>query len=153
MKKIKALLITLCATITLSIAGCGEDTTLIEYKEKMEHFYEQLHYYGRDLDSLNPDSDTAIDEMLSHLEGISILIKEMATYEVPDVFLGVEELAEQADKYMTESLRLYNEAFLAAEYNDNITEAAYENYERVNLRLRYIADILSGDIPEEIFTN
>lgn len=118
----------------------------------METFYERLSDYDHAINALDPYSDSAIPKMLGYLDDIADMIKEMASYQVPEHFYGVDELAKQADEYISEAVSLFNQAFLAAEYDDNIADAATENYERANLRLRYIAEILRGDIPEEIFT-
>ena len=151
--KIKIPLIILCFTFALCLVGCRDDNSLDDYQEKMVLFYEQLNIYGHELNSLDPNAPDAITDMLYYLDGIALAIKEMVSYDVPEIFYGVRELSEQADEYMTEAVRLYQEAFLGDEYDDNIAQAAHANYERVNLRLRYIAEILRGDIPEEIFSN
>ena len=157
LRKIKFILYIICLTLFLNLTGCGSDgnndTALTEYRANMELFYEHLNSYDRDLNNLDPEKNSAVTDMLSYLDGIAALVKTMASYNVPEVFIGVEELAGQADEYMTEAVRLYREAFTAFEYDDNIAKAAQENYERANLRLRYIADILRGEIPEGLFTN
>jgi len=152
-KKTKILLSILCLFLLFSLSGCGKDTALDDYKNKMETFFEQLSDYDGLINSLDPYSDSAVPDILNYLDGVALAVKEMATYDVPEVFYGVDELARQADEYMAEAVLLFNEAFLASPYNDNIALAATENYERANLRLRYIAEILRGDIPEEIFSN
>jgi len=154
-KKAKKLYISviLCLILFFSLAGCGSDNYLDEYKAKMENFFEQLNDYDNAINSLDPYSASAVSDLLFYLDGVADAIREMASYDVPDVFYGVDELARQANEYMAEAVSLYNEAFLAFEYNDNIAAAASENYERANLRLRYIAEILRGDIPEEIFSS
>jgi len=156
-KKIKFILYILCLILLFILIGCrgdgNNDTALNEYQAKMEFFYEHLNSYDRDLNELDPEKSTAVTDMLSYLDGIAALVKTMASYKVPEVFVGVEELAKQADEYMTEAVRLYREAFTASEYDDNIAKAAQENFERANLRLRYIADILRGEIPEGLFSN
>lgn len=152
-KIIKTIYILFCMVLILSLSGCGDNKALDEYQEKMELFFEKLGDYDNAMNSLDPDLDSSISDMIYYLEGISEAIHEMAAYEVPDLdsFDGIEELAKQANEYMTEAVSLYREAYLASEYNDDLAEAAYENYERANLRLRYIVEILRGDIPEEIF--
>jgi hypothetical protein len=134
------------------LSGCGKDTSIDDYKVKMEAFYERLSDYDHAINALDPYSDSAVPAMLSYLDDIAEMVKIMNSYQVPEHFYGVDELAKQADEYMTEAVSLFRQAFLAAEYDDNIADAATENYERANLRLRYIAEILRGDIPEEIFT-
>jgi hypothetical protein len=136
----------------LSLSGCGNDDSLTEYKEKMEHFFDQMSYYNGVINAINPHDESAVSDFLGYLDSLQATINEMATYEVPEEFHGVEELADQADFHMTEAVVSYHEAYAAEIYDEFIGESAKESYERANLRIRYIAEILRGDIPEGIFT-
>jgi len=135
----------------LILTGCATKDSLDDYKVKMDKFFEKMSDYDNAINSLDPDSDSSVADLLSYLDGIALAVSEMSHYHVPENFYGVTELAIQADEYMTEAVMLFRQAYQAYEYDENIAYAAKENYERANLRLRYIADILRGDIPEEIF--
>lgn len=148
--KIKVVLVII--GILVFLMGCGRDNNYLEeYQERMERFYDTLSDYNTAINSLDPESDTAVSDLLHYLDGVAATISEMASYDVPDYFHGVKELAGQADEYMAEAVSLYHQAYEAIEYDEYVAEAALVNYERVNLRLRYIAEILRGDIPEDIF--
>ena len=137
---------------SLCFAACRPaDDGLSEYHFQMESFFEQLSHLGDSLDALDPEAPESAALMLHYLDEIAVLVHDMASYEVPDFFPGVADLAEQADLHMMDAVSLYHEAYEAPVFNENIADAAYEYYERANLRLHYIADILRGDIPEDIF--
>ena len=136
----------------IGLAACRQkDNGLGEYHFQMESFYEQLSHLGDSLDALDPEATESTALMLHYLDEIAVLVHDMASYEVPDYFPGVADLAQQADLHMTDAVSLYHEAYEAPVFNENTADAAFEHYERANLRLHYIADILRGDIPEDIF--
>ncbi|MDR0220929.1 MAG: hypothetical protein LBI54_05960 [Lachnospiraceae bacterium] len=148
---LRPLILPLLALSLIALAACGADRSLDEYREKMERFFAQIEVYDNAINALDPEADDAVEEMLAHLDGLAAAVKEMAGYKVPEDFIGVVELAGQAEYYMTEAVRLYREAYTAEEFDEETAWAALENYERANLRLRYIAEILRGNIPEGIF--
>ena len=137
--------------MTLGLCGCAKDDALTEYRVKMDSFYDHMSQFGDAINSLDPQEASSVNDMLHYLNSIAALVHEMAAYDVPEVFVGVKDLAEQADLYMSDAVSLFHEAYEAAVFNEHIADAAYEHYERANLRLHYIAEILRGDIPEEIF--
>jgi uncharacterized protein YnzC (UPF0291/DUF896 family) len=141
----------LLALACLALTACGKDRYLDEYREKMERFFAQVAVYDEAINALDPEADDAVGELLGQLDGLAAAVKEMAGYTVPEDFIGVAELAGQADYYMIEAVRLYREAYTAEAFDEETAWAALENYERANLRLRYIAEILRGDVPEGIF--
>jgi hypothetical protein len=146
-------LLLLLALSLLALGACGKDRSLDEYREKMEAFFAKIEVFDNAINALDPEEDDAVDELLENLDGLAAAVKEMAGYKVPEDFIGVAELAGQADYYMTEAVKLYREAYTAEEFNEETAWAALEHYERANLRLRYIAEILRGNIPEGIFVD
>ena len=147
-----ACLLALALAVLSACGGGGESEHLPVYREQMDAFFDQIVYYDGAINAIDAEADSAADELLDLLNELAAVIHEMTAYEVPDVFPAIEELAAQSDQYMTEALRLYRLAFADGDYDENIADAALENYQRANLRLRYIGDILRGDLPEDIFT-
>ena len=89
-------------------------------------------------------------ELLAYLDELDSVTTQMAELEVPTQFASVENLADEASENMTEAVQLYHQLYASEEYNEDLASGAYEYYERANMRIRYITDILHGDIPEEL---
>jgi hypothetical protein len=134
----------------LVLPACGRDNALDVYREQMEQFFEQVAVYNSYINAIDPEADNAISELLAYLNSLEATVKQMAAYEVPPHFNGVEELADQAETFMSEALKLYNEAYTGESYDEEKAEAAKVNYERANLRLRYIGEILRGETPSYV---
>jgi hypothetical protein len=113
----------------------------------MDQFFAEIQNYNNLINAIDPDTDSAVTELLSYLDGVAGAIKEMAAYQVPPHFSEVEALADQADALMSEALSLYYEAYTGEVYDNEKAEAAKVNYERANLRLRYIGELLRGETP------
>jgi hypothetical protein len=145
------LLLTLITSVMLIMIGCSNEDPFTVYQRNMESYLTQITYYNDAINAIDPESDNAVAELLQNLTGIAETIREMARFDVPPSFPGVAELADQADELMVEALQLFHEAFAGDFYDDNIGNAANEYYQRANLRLRYIAEILQGNMPEGIF--
>lgn len=151
MKKISGMI--LVGMLTLLLAGCGEDESLTVFHDQMDGFYESLSASVGILENIDPSSDTAVDEMLSELDQMSVLFSDLDGIEVPpkyqEQFENIEEFAEEASSYMTEAAALYREAYAEGGYDDVIGEAARENYRRAMKRVNYIAILLQGRLPED----
>ncbi len=143
----------LCCLGFLWMTGCGEYPEMDSYKENMNQFFENISYYDTAINSIDPDSDSAASELLSLLDSMAVSFSQMAELPVPDVFVGVEELADEASEYMNTAVSLYHQAFEEETFNEFIADAAKENYDRANLRLQYIISILHGEMPEDIFVS
>ena len=109
--------------------------------------------FDSSINAIDPESDTAVSELLSLLDSMDKSFSQMASLEVPDGFPGVEQLADEASEYMTEAVSYYHQAFEGEEYDSVLADVAKQNYDRANVRLQYIVSILHGDIPEEIYTD
>lgn len=143
------LLISLFAAFFLT--GCGKDTELENYKANMNQFFENIRVIDSSINAIDPNSETAVSDLLSLLDSMNTSFEQMASLNVPSGFPGVEELADEASEYMAEAVSYYHQAY-EGEYNANLEDAARQNYERANVRFQYIVSILHGDIPEEIYT-
>ncbi len=146
-------LVLLCCLCFLWMTGCGKDPEMDSYKENMNQFFENISYFDNAINSIDPNSETAVSDLLSLLDSMTVSFSQMAELSVPKVFNGVEELADEASEYMSEAVSLYHQAFEEGSFDEYVAEAAKENYDRANLRLQYIISILHGEIPEEIFVS
>lgn len=134
------------------LSGCGSNAELDSYKANMTQFFENIKIYDTSINALDPNSDTAVTELLTLLDSMDKSFAQMASLKVPEGFPGVDELADEASEYMTEAVSYYHQAFEGEAYNASLADVAKQNYDRANLRIQYIVSILHGDIPEEIYT-
>ena len=152
--KIRTLKTTIMAglsALTILFTGCGASEELEVYKANMTQFFENIKIYDTSINSLNPESETAVTDLLALLDSMEVSFEQMASLEVPEGFPGVEELADEASEYMTEAVSYYHQAFEAEPFDIVLADVAKQNYDRANVRLQYIVSILHGDIPEEIY--
>lgn len=136
---------------SLLLCGCGNKEELEFYKSNMNQFFENVKVYDSSINAIDPESETAVTELLSLLDSMDQSFAQMASLEVPDGFPGVEQLADEASVYMTEAVSYYHQAFEGESYNASLADVAKQNYDRANVRVQYIVSILHGDIPEEIY--
>lgn len=129
------------------LTACGsEDEALVAYQEDMNSFFESAASYHENMNALadNPD----VSQLLAYLDGFQNEISWMAELEVPEQFSAAESLADEADANMKEAVALFHSAYEGGTYDEALGQAAYEYYERANIRIQYIITILHGEIPE-----
>ena len=146
----KLLIAAMIISVGCVLGGCGHDEALDEYKESMETYYEQIAAIDEGINSLDPSADPEGTQLLAYLDELDSVTAQMAELEVPTQFASVENLADEASENMTQAVQLYHQLYASEEYNEDLASGAYEYYERANMRIRYITDILHGDIPEEL---
>ncbi len=137
--------------LTFVVSGCGKNVELENYKANMNQFFENIKIFDASINAIDPNSETAVSDLLGLLDSMNNSFAQMASLDVPEGFPGVEELADEASEYMAEAVNYYHQAY-EGEYNANLEDVARQNYERANVRFQYIVSILHGDIPEEIYT-
>lgn len=137
------------AIFLLFLAGCGSgNQELNTFHDEMDGFYDSLSAAVVSLESIDPQSDTAVTDMLAQLDSMDVLFDSLAGMEYPDPFTNIKDTAIEASEYMEEAARLYHEAY-ADGYDDAIAEAAGENYSRAMKRINYVAILLQGRYPED----
>lgn len=145
MKKIELLILTVCL---LFLLGCGSNQQLDTFHDEMDSFYDSLSATVNILENIDPQSETAVDDMLAQLDSMAVLFSELADMEYPDPFSNVKDTAISAAEYMQEAADLYHEAY-ADGYDDTLAQAAKENYSRAMKRINYVAILLQGRYPED----
>ena len=136
-----------------TMAGCGKkDAELKNYRMNMNQFFENVRIYDSSINAIDPNSETAVSDLLSLLDSMNTSFSQMASLEVPEGFPGVDVLADEASQYMSEAVSYYHQAYEGESFDASLEDVARQNYERANVRLQYIVSILHGDIPEEIYT-
>lgn len=145
-KKLLTLLLSSC--LLLAFTGCNNDKELEKYKTQMDNFFLEVETIHNTMNSIDPESETALDELFECLDDLDLLFASMAELEVPSDFSNVEELADEASENMTLAVENYHNAYSNDSYNEYTAGTANEYYARANKRLQYIIDILHGELPE-----
>ena len=130
------------------ITGCGEKEELTTFKEEMKDFYTEVSAIESSINAIDEQAEDAVSALLIQLEQMSTQFQQLAELEVPEEFISVEDLADDAADYMYEAVRLYGEAYEEDYVSDSLIQAAAENYESAMKRINYIAVLLQGEIPE-----
>jgi len=139
----------LSASILFLVTGCGkEDEALNEYKENMMSFCEDITTQDASINAIDPESETAVGELLENLDQLNTAFSSLADMTVPDEFSAVETLADEAADYMNEAVSMYHDVFSAPELDQDSLAIANENYSRSIKRIQYIGDILMGQLPD-----
>lgn len=128
--------------------GCGEKEELTVFKNNMSEFYEEVSSIESNIVSIDESSEDAVSTLLIYMEQMSLQFQHLAEMEVPQEFISVEALADDAFDYMKEAVRLYEEAYEEDYISDPLIQAATENYISAMKRINYIAVLLQGEIPE-----
>jgi hypothetical protein len=131
------------------LAGCGEKQELTTFKEEMNTFYDEIISIEESMDAIDPSAEDATTSLLEDLARMDEEFQFLAQIEVPQEFISVEDLADDAASYMTEAVSLYNQLYSADTYNEATAVAASENYNRAMKRVNYIASLLQGELPED----
>lgn len=147
--KKKCISLLLSIMLVMALSGCGKDASLEEYKKAMEVFYAKIVLVDEGMNVLNGENDPEGSKLLEYLDELNLIVQDMAELEVPKEFSSVESLADEASENMSHAAELYHQLYSGEGYDENIASAAYEYYERANLRIRYITEILHGELPDE----
>lgn len=156
-KKIVLSMVIISLLMTL-LMGCGKrDVAIDTYKVNMETYFSSVATLNERMNNIDVSSvstkeelDAECSKLLGYLDQLDTITTQMADLEVPEQFQLVESLADDAAYNMTEAVKLYHQLYEAEEYNEDIATAAYDYYERANLRIQYVRSILEGDIPEDL---
>ena len=133
---------------TLLFTGCGEKEEFTVYEENMKNFYMEISEIESAIAEIDESSENAVNTLLINMEEMAACFQTLANMEVPEEFISIEELADDASAYMDEAVRLYSEAYEEDYVSDALVQAATENYESAMKRINYIAVLLQGEIPE-----
>ena len=146
--KHKIIILFLSILLTFSLSGCGQ-TSLVDFQNDMDVFLKDITKIDTQMNTIDPDSEYAVKEMLECLDAMNNSFKLLAEIDVPDEFASIETLADEASEYMILALHYYNEAFEDPDsYNSAKGDAALQYLQRALLRKEYIAIILQGGTPE-----
>lgn len=152
MKNLNVKFLIVLIVLLTAATGCGDNAEIENYKANMNQFFENVRIFDSSINAIDPSDENAPAALLSLLDSMNTSFEQMAALEVPGGFPGVDELADEASRYMSEAVSCYHQAYEGESFDATAAEMAYYNYECANVRLQYIISILHGNIPEEIFT-
>ncbi len=137
------------ALLATTIAGCGKqaDPKLESYKESMTEFYNKLAEYDSSINSIDPDSETAGDDLLVVLDEMNETYKNMAAIEIPEEFSGISDIAVEAADYMDKANEFYHQAY-DGDFDSDSEMLASQYYQRANDRVLIMLQVLHGQVPE-----
>ncbi len=131
------------------MTGCGKktDPELGAYKESMTSFYSKLSSYDRQINSIDPESESAKYDLLEVLDEMNNSYSDMAQLQVPDEFSGIADISVEAADYMDKANQFYHMAY-DNEFDEDSELLASQYYERANERVRIMLQVLHGEVPE-----
>ena len=147
--KISAIIMGLLSTIVLTACGSG-DPALTQFKNEMDDFCTTISEIDTAINNVDAESDTAIDELLEHLDELDAEFADFANVDFPEEFDYLENLADEASAYMTEAVTKYHESYSNGSYNEYTAEYAKENYSRAYKRIQIIISFLHGEEPDDV---
>ncbi len=139
--------IVICSLCVL--AGCGKkaDPELDEYKKSMTEFYDSLTYYDKAINSIDPNSEEAEEQLLGYLDDMNEAYGAMAKATIPEAFSGISDIAVEAADYMQKADEFYHQAY-DGEFDENSEMLAAQYYQRANSRAIVMLQVLHGEVPE-----
>lgn len=149
--------IKLAAVSTLLIIGmtaCGKSPEITQFQNDIDSFCAEIADINTAINSVNATSDTAVNEVLTHLDELDKQFENFAELDFPEEFNYLENLADEAGNYMSEAVKGYRDAYTNDEHNEaSMTaqfEYATENYNRAYKRIQIIIAILHGEDPNDL---
>lgn len=149
MKKLICALLSIM--LVLSFSGCkgSTDEELDAYKQALTQFCSEAERIDSNINLIDPDSITCIDDLFAQLDELEALFKTLSEIKVPREFSANESLAKEAYEYMVEANEYFHQSFSETAYNEYTCDAGIECYTRANKRVQYILDIIHGEIPSD----
>ena len=148
MKK-RVVLTVILMSVILVMSGCGRkyDPELQSYKRNMTDFYDRLAGYDKKINSIDPESAGAKQELLGYLDEMNKVYDIMAGIEIPDQFSGISDIAVEAAEYMQKADEFYHQAY-DNEFDENSEMLASQYYQRANSRVLVMLEVLHGEVLE-----
>ena len=134
--------------------GCDrstdEEKELADFSDSMSEFSAAIRDADTKINSLDTTDKNSADELLNILDGLDAEFAKLAEIPIPEQYIGIESLADQASENMSMAVSYYHSAYEAEVFNESEADVAYQYYGRAMQRVEYIGYILTGDeIPED----
>jgi hypothetical protein len=140
----------LCILLLLPIlSGCKQDEELVAFRTKVDNFCVSISDIDTSINNIDPNSETAIDELLGYLDELDLVFQQFAAITFPDEFDYLQDLAQESSQYMTDAVTSYHEAYSNGSYNEYTAAYAHEYYSRAYKRIQIIITFLHGEEPDD----
>lgn len=149
---LKKRIITLILSVLTSacLCGCGDDPEINRFQQEMDAFCIEISNIDTAINSIDADSDDAVDTLLSNLDKLDVSFQDFAAIDFPEQFDYLEDIAKESSQYMTTAVESYHAAYSNDSYNEYTAEYAKENYSRAYKRVQIIISFLHGVVPEDV---
>ena len=147
-KKMLALLL----SVSFVITACGsknEEQLPDEFTAAMNDFCTQVSIVDDEINSIDPESDGAVKDLLSYLDELNENFEGFSNLDFPEEFDYLESLADESADYMKQAVDMYHEAYGNDGYNEYTVAYAKEYYSRAYKRLQIIISFLHGETPDD----
>lgn len=148
MKNKICLFLVMALTVVL-LSACGEDPELAQFRVDIENFCTRVSEIDTSINSIDPQADNAVSELLSDLDQLDGVFQSFAKLDFPEEYDYLEELAQESSAYMSEAVSSYHEAYSNNSYNEAMADYAKENYSRAYKRIQIIITFLHGEKPDD----
>ena len=138
------------ALVSVMLTACGEDPELRRFQNSMDEFCTKVSEIDNSINSIDADSDTATEELLSYLDDLDLAFQSFAELDFPDEYNYLEEIADESSSYMTQAVATYHDAYSNNSYNEYTAAYAKQYYSRAYKRLQIIITFLHGEQPEDV---
>ncbi|MCD8380659.1 MAG: hypothetical protein LUC95_10175 [Lachnospiraceae bacterium] len=141
----------LCAAF---LGGCATADTvkIASFEAQISTIIDSIEEINDDMNAVDTDSGSADVKMLAYMKDLSAAIDKLAALEVPSSdYQYVNDLALEAQEYMSEALTLYSQILsTGAEYDPDVAETAFAYYEKACRRVSVIVSLLHGNTPSDV---
>lgn len=148
----KKILICMLSLALFCFCGCkkeAEITPIIDstLETEVNKICQTIATLDMEMNSIEPDNETACSEMLDKLSDMEELFIQFASLDFTDNFSYLQQYAVEARNYMSEAVGVYREIYSISEYESSKDDYAKENYRRAFKRLHAILAVLRGENP------
>ena len=133
----------------MMLPACGEDPALTQFRKNMDDFCTKISEIDTSINNIDAQSENSTAELLSYLDDLDLAFQSFATFDFPEEFYNLEELAAESSEYMTEAVKSYHDAYSNDSYNEYTAEYAKQNYSRAYKRVQIIISFLHGEEPTD----
>ncbi len=132
--------------LAIALCGCGKktDTELDTFQAELDEFTTSVSELDAKINSINPTSDNAVNELLSYYDLLDTEFQELAAISVPEEYSDVTRLSASASEYMSEAVSYYHIAFESEYLDQDILRRASSYYEKAFEFINYIGQVLLG---------
>lgn len=132
------------------LTGCGQkkDAGIEAFQTQLNDFTAAVTQLDSDINSINPDSDDAVAQLLSYYDSLAAEFETLAAIPVPEKYSDISRLSSKANDYMAEAVSYYHIAFesetLSSQDMMDMITLASSYYEKSFEFVNYIGQVLMG---------